>query len=253
MESTRTTTTTMQTLLLCSDAEFLNTLQSVLDERQVMPETASSSEAALEMVQRREYDVILVDWQEIGNPGDFLCGVRQSKAYADCVLVAIVADQLELRQACAAGVHFLIHKPASAVQIERCLRVAYCSTIARRRKRHREPVNIVASVRTRTQASAEAMVLNLSETGAGLRLQAAYESVGAYVGAGDEVELRFTLPNTQLTLQTRGRVVWATASHCGIRFTRMMESEQLVLEHWLTACVERSLADGRDRMSSACA
>ena len=50
--------------------------------------------------------------------------MRKSKKNQECVLVAIMRDLLDLRQAFAAGVHFLIHKPASAVQIERCLRAA---------------------------------------------------------------------------------------------------------------------------------
>jgi hypothetical protein len=68
--------------------------------------------------------------------------VRKSKKNQECVLVAIMRDLLDLRQAFAAGVHFLIQKPASAVQIERCLPAAYCATVVRRRKQHREPVRI---------------------------------------------------------------------------------------------------------------
>ena len=64
--------------------------------------------------------------RHVNSQDDFLCAVRRSKLDQDCVLVAIVRDLLDLRQAFAAGVHFLIHKPASVVQIERCLRAAYC-------------------------------------------------------------------------------------------------------------------------------
>jgi hypothetical protein len=42
-------------------------------------------------------------------------------------------DLLDLRQAFAAGVHFLLHQPASAVQIECGLRAAYCAMVVRRR------------------------------------------------------------------------------------------------------------------------
>jgi hypothetical protein len=66
-------------------------------------------------------------------------------------------------------VHLLIHKPASAVQIERCLRAAYSATVARRRKHHREPVALLASVSSRTEPFGEVAVVNLSEGGAKLR------------------------------------------------------------------------------------
>jgi hypothetical protein len=59
------------------------------------------------------FDLIVVDWREILSLGEFLCAVRRSKLNQECVLVAIVRDLLDLRQAFAAGVHFLIHKPPS--------------------------------------------------------------------------------------------------------------------------------------------
>jgi hypothetical protein len=70
----------MHTLLLCTDVPFLGVTRNVLN-----------------------------------NLAEFLRAVRHSKLNQDCVLVAIVRDLLDLKQAFAAGVHLLIHKPASAV------------------------------------------------------------------------------------------------------------------------------------------
>jgi len=106
--------------------------------------------------------------------------------------VGIVRDLLDRKQAFAAGVHSLIHKPASAVQIERCLRAAYCSIVARRRrKHHREPVVILASVNTRMPPVGEATVVNLSEGGAKLRTGVQDFITGVSLRAGDDVNLRF--------------------------------------------------------------
>ena len=162
-------------------------------------------------------------------------------------------DLLDLRQAFAAGVHFLIHKPASVVQIERCLRAAYSATVARRRKLHREPVNILATVSTRTQPFAEAVVLNLSEGGVGLRTSADPDITGVELSAGDEVDLQFPVPDTSDTLHATGVVVWRTSSHCGVRFTHIPDAERLLLEQWLTDCVERSLSEICQRMHAVCA
>src|SRR5208337_1036785 len=159
----------MHTLLLCADVQFLGTTRGVLNQLQVTPKIVGGCDEALALIQTHEFEVIIVDWREINSLGDFLCAVRRSKLNQDCVLVAIVRDLLDLRQAFAAGVHFLIHKPASVVQIERCLRAAYCATVVRRRKQHREPVTILASVSTHTQPYAEVTIVNLSE-GGGLRL-----------------------------------------------------------------------------------
>lgn len=127
----------MHTLLVCKDAQFPGITRTVLSQVQVTPKIVGGSDAALSMIQQHEFDVILVDWREIENLGDLLCAVRRSKLNQECVGVAIMRDLLDLRQAFAGGVHFLIHKPASDVQIERRLRAACCATVVRRRKQHR--------------------------------------------------------------------------------------------------------------------
>ena len=243
----------MPTLLLCGDAQFLGITRNVLNQLQVTPTIAAGADAALAMVHSDEFEVIIVDWREIDNVADFLCAVRRSKQNADCVLVAIVRDLLDLRQAFAAGAHFLIHKPASAVQIERCLRAAYCATVARRRKQHREPVEILAAVRTHSHPCGEALIVNLSEGGVGLQTGPQDFIEGVSVSAGEEIELRFALPETDEMVDVAGTVVWTTAEACGVRFRYVPETQRLVLEQWLTECVERSLARMCEGIGKACA
>ena len=243
----------MHTLVLCTDVQFLGTTRNVLNELNVTPKIVGSSDEALVMIRAHEFDVIVVDWREINNLGDFLCAVRRSKLNRESVLVAIVRDLLDLRQAFAAGVHFLIHKPASVVQIERCLRAAYGATITRRREQHREPVSLPASVSTRNQPYSEVTVENLSEGGAGVRLRANGSMEGTYLSVSEEVDLRFVLPGIGATMHTTGKVVWTTVDAAGIRFMEIPESERSLLESWLTACVERSLAELCQRLQQACA
>ena len=110
------------------------------------------------------------------------------------MLVEIVRNLLDLRPACAAGVHFLIHKPALAVQIERCPPAAYCAMVARRRKHHREPVVILASISTGTHSFGEATPVNLSDAGAKLRTGAQDFVAAVSVSAGEDVNLLFACP-----------------------------------------------------------
>jgi DNA-binding NarL/FixJ family response regulator len=251
MENIRKTTLEMNTLLLCADVQFLGTTRSVLNHLHITPKIVSNGTAALELIQHHEFDVIIVDWREIENLADFLSALRKSKLNHECVLVAIMRDLLDLRQAFAAGVHFLIHKPASPVQIERCLRAAYCATVVRRRKQHREPLELVATFSTRTQSFTEAMILNLSEGGVGLKMGT--EQPGVPPSAGEEINLRFLLPEGGPMLHTTGRIVWRTAHACGVRFSYIPDDERTALEQWLTTCVERSLSKLCERMRSACA
>ena len=252
METTRPAIA-MNTLLLCGDAQFLGITRTVLNDLHVHPQIIGTSETALEMIHALEFDVIVVDWREIDNVADFLCAVRRSKLNYECVVVAIVRDMLDLKQAFAAGVHFLIHKPASAVQIERCLRAAYCATVARRRKQHREPVQIVASVNSRQGLVGEALIVNLSEGGAGLKARSSSNFVGVSFEAGQEFDFTFALPGSEMHLIASGIVIWTTADACGVRFRYIPEEQKTALQGWLTECVERSLAELRERVHEVCA
>ena len=253
MQNTSKATAQMHTPMLCNDVAFLGITRSVLTQLQVTPRMVNTSAAAVAMIQAYEFDVIVVDWREIDNLSEFLSAVRRSKLNQDSVLVAIVRDLLDLKQAFAAGVHLLIHKPASAVQIERCLRAACSATVARRRKHHREPVVVLASVRTRTQPLGQATVINVSEGGVKLRTLAHDFVAGVSLSAGDDLNVRFVLPGTEQMLDLPGTVVWATSDACGVRFGYVPATQKANLQEWLTACVERSISRICERVREACA
>jgi len=243
----------MHTLLLCNDVAFLGITRSVLNQLQVTPKMVNTAAAAVAMIQAYDFDAIVVDLREIDNIAEFLGAVRLSKLNQDCVLVAIVRDLLDLKQAFAAGVHLLIHKPASAVQIERCLRAAYSATVARRRKHHREPVVVLASVSTHTQPLGQATVVNISEGGVKLRTVAHDFVAGVSQGAGEDLNVRFVLPGTEHMLDLPGTVVWATTDACGVRFGYIPDTQKTALQEWLTTCVERSISRVCERVREACA
>ena len=240
----RKSTFEMHTLLLCSDVQFLGATRGVLRQLGVTPRIVADCEAAMGLIEAYEFDTIVVDWREIHDLGHFLRSVRRSKMNQDCILVAIVHDLLDLRQAFAAGVHLLVHKPASVVQIERCLRAAYCASVARRRKHHREPVSLAASFSARNLPMLAATVVNLGEGGARVKMHLDSGRLDASVAGGDEVEICFTLPGSGELLHCTGIVVWTnTAGEAGLRFTYIPDDDRLALEQWLTARVEHLLAE----------
>jgi DNA-binding NarL/FixJ family response regulator len=243
----------MHTLLFCSDANFLHASREVLAQLGATTRIIADRNSAVAAIQLDNFDVIILDWPATDNFSDFISAVRRSKLNRDCMLVAIGCGLPDLRVAFAAGMQFFIHKPAAPVQIERCLRAAYSFSAARRVKRHREPIDALASIRTHAQTPRKAMVSNLGEGGARLRLAPGSSEV-ANLNVGDEVELRFALPETNDVFQGTGVVVW-TSPECdaGIRFSYIPGYERLALEHWLRACVERSVSQRHERLRRACA
>jgi DNA-binding NarL/FixJ family response regulator len=241
----------MHALLLCHDAQFLGTTHHVLQQMGGMPRVVGDCGQALAAVEAQKFDVVVVDWREIDDVAEFLCAVKRSVLNHDCVLVAIARDVLDVRQAFTAGVHFLIHKPASIVQIERCLRTAYLASIARRRKTYRAPVEMHASLGMRNVPAAQAILLNLGEGGAALRLNSHRGLPNVNLSVGDSASLSFFLPGTQDSLHVMGRVVWATsAGEAGIQFTWMAEAERIKLEVWLTDRMARSFVELRNQLAA---
>ncbi|HET6176558.1 MAG TPA: PilZ domain-containing protein, partial [Candidatus Sulfotelmatobacter sp.] len=173
----------------------------------------------------------IVDWREIDSLGEFVSAVRRSKLNADCVLVAIVRDLLDMWQAFAAGV--LRDRGAAAQATPGASQHCGCDQHTR------------LSVCRDDGGESE-------RGGAGLRMAFDAE-LGAHLSVADEVELRFTLPGTDDMLQFSGTVVWTTSAHCGVKFGHIPDAERLMLEQWLTVCVERSLAEVCGRLRAGCA
>lgn len=248
----RKSTVEMNALLLCRDVQFLGTTKRVLKQLAVRTTIDENAKSALARLANQEFDSLIVDWRELDNMGDFLASVRKSKVNQRCMVVAIVRDLLDAQQAFAAGVHFLIQKPASMTQIERCLRAAHSSFVADRRKSHREPVQIGASLSGKNLPLARATIRNIGEGGVGLQMNLAVDK--SLVSAGDQVELNFQLPGTTELIHASGVVAWVNSDgDVGVQFRYIPEVERRQLEQWLTERLERSLAEVRQQAAASCA
>jgi ActR/RegA family two-component response regulator len=236
-------------LILCNDTHFLTTLERVFRRLGVRSERCCDYSAALSTVESRKTDAIVIDWGEILNLGEFLDTLRRSKMNRDCLLIGIASDLLDLRQAFSAGVQFLIHKPASVVQIAGCLQAAHATLIAKRRKQHREPVRIAADLHTRSIPLLGALIVNLGAEGAGLKLNVTGCKTSAGLSAGDEIDLRFVSPGSRRRINASGVVAWVTPEgDAGVHFKYLPESERPQLEQWLGERFEQAVLTLRDRV-----
>ena len=241
-------------MILCEDSHFLGTMERTFTRLGVRSERSRDYTAALTALERQRTDTVVVDWREILNLGEFLETVRKSKMNQDCLLIGIASDLLDLRQAFSAGVQFLIHKPASVVQIARCLQAAHSAVIVRRRKQHREPVRIAATLHTRSVPLLGALIVNLGNEGAGLKLNMTGCKVSARLGAGDEIDLSFLSPGAGRVINANGVVVWVNPNgDAGVHFQYLPAAERPQLEQWLGERFDRAVLMLRDRVRAGCA
>lgn len=244
----------INTLILCEDTHFLLTMESVLARLGVRSERCGDYTSALQALEEKKIDSIVVDWQEIVNLGEFLQTVRQSKMNKDCLLIGIASDLLDLRQAFSSGVQYLIHKPASVVQIARCLQAAHAAVIVKRRRQHREAVRIAANLHTNSNPLLGAMIVNLGSEGAGLKLNTTGCKVSARLSAGDELDLSFISPGSGNAIHASGVVVWVNPNgDAGVKFSYLRGAEKAKLEQWLAGRFDVAVASLRERLQAGVA
>jgi ActR/RegA family two-component response regulator len=236
-------------LILCDDSHFLGTMERVFARLGVRSERSGDYTAALRALEKKRVDTVVVDWQEIVNLGEFLETMRQSKMNKGCLLIGIASDLLDLRQAFSAGVQYLVHKPASVVQIARCLQAAHAAVIVKRRKQHREPVRIAATVHTGSTPLLGALLVNLGSEGAGLKLNTTGCKESARLRAGDELDLSFMSPGSGSVIDANGVVVWVNSNgDAGVKFQYIPAAEKSKLEQWLAGRFDRAVATLRERL-----
>jgi len=236
-------------LILCEDSHFLVSMERVFAKLGVRSERSPDYTAALAALEKQRIDTVVVDWREIVNLGEFLEIIRESKMNKDCLLIGIASDLLDLRQAFSAGVQVLIHKPASVVQIARCLQAAHSAVIMKRRKQHREPVRIAATLHLKSAPLLGALIVNLGAEGVGLKLNMTGCSVSAHLSAGDEIDLSFTSPGSWRVVHANGVVVWVSRDgNAGVRFQYIPASDKAQLEQWLGERFDRAALMLRNRV-----
>jgi ActR/RegA family two-component response regulator len=218
-------------LILCDDTRFLRSLERVFAKLGVRSDRTQDYASALGTLAESKTDMVVVDRREIANLGEFLETLRNSKMNKQCLLVGIASDTLDLRHAFSAGVQFLIHKPASVVQITGCLHAAYAAVIQKRRKQHREAVRIAATLNAHDVPLLGAMVVNLGAQGAGLKLNVTGCKASASLCVGDDVDLTFISPASGQKINVCGAVIWVNQQgDAGVRFDYLPTSEQSKLE-----------------------
>ena len=236
-------------LILCDDSHFLGSMERVFARLGVRSERSNDYTAALSALEQKRIDTVVVDWREIINLGEFLGTVRQSKMNKDCLLIGIASDLLDLRQAFSAGVQYLVHKPASVVQIARCLQAAHAAVIVKRRKQHREAVRIAASLHTKSTPLLGALMVNLGSEGCGLKLNTTGCKASARLSAGDELDLSFISPGSGNVIPATGVVVWVNSNgDAGVKFSYIPAAEKLKLEQWLAGRFDVAVAMLRERL-----
>jgi DNA-binding response OmpR family regulator len=217
-----------QALLVLNDNSAAEVLTHVLDDYQVESEHCCDAEAAVQKIEEKRFDTILVDFDEPALATLILENLRQCASNKNAVVVGLWSDRTTVRSAFGMGANFVLYKPVSGEQACATLRAALALLKRERRRSFRVPVQMPLTISWNDAPEVEGIMLDLSEDGMDvLSAQPLIESQVA--------EFRFSLPSSG-ELNVLGQVAWANSNgQAGIQFVDLDEARRDALTGWLAA------------------
>lgn len=222
-----------QSLVLCNDADVLGVLRETLGQLGIDAEVCEARETALDAVDRRRFDPIIVDCDSIDSEGAVLRRIRESAANRDAIALGIIRDDSQVRDVYSSGANFVIRKPVTYEEAGRVLRTA--RSLVSRMRRHflRCVVDTLAYARI-DGVDDRPMLLDISEGGLAIQALEPLEPRRAFA-------VHFGLPGEGEEFEAVATAVWSDSSgRCGLRFLGMPPVHRQRLKLWL----ERNGADG---------
>ncbi|HKT24482.1 MAG TPA: response regulator [Terriglobales bacterium] len=224
----------LKALLLTRDQEVLRVIRRVLETVSIDLETVTSTDAARQTVDRRKFDAILIDCDDVQSGCDLIRELRRGKSNAKSIVFAITNRVTTVKDAFAIGANFVLDKPVSPDRAARSLRAAHGLILRERRRYHRHPLQTTAHVSYGNLRDVPIPLSNISEGGVALSTTRTADMTGS-------VSLRFELPGCNRSLEAKGEFVWTSeAGRVGVRFTIVPPITKSELDTWIARQLDTS-------------
>jgi len=219
---------TLESLLISKDAALLGVLRPTLEKLSVSVEVCAAIKTGAEMLQKRKFDAVIVDCDDLPGGIELLTSLRDTQSNGSSVAFAVLNGATTTQEAFKIGANFVLQKPLSPLNANRCFNAALNFMVRERRRYFRHPVEMAVRLNVPEGAETKATATDLSEGGMAMR-------IAGRLPKGVIIHLRFTLPGSKTALDLSGNVAWADGSgNVGVRFVEVPQSSQYQLEKWLT-------------------
>lgn len=221
-------------LVVCAEDETVAVLSRVLQDLDIKVEVSRNPKALLASPPARRFDAVLVDCQDEASALPLLAHFRQTPGSGHTVVIALVNAQARANDVFGWGANFLLYKPVSREGALDSLRAARGMMRQERRIEPRIPVQAQANLAFPGKENAASTLVELSESGVGLRTQ-------DQLPPACKAYLQFSLPESQAVVRLAGDVMWQDRSgRVGIRLVSVPATSKRILYHWLQ---EHAVAD----------
>ena len=219
----------LTSLVVCADAPAVQVLSRILVDLGIEVEPAQDAAAALERLQERAFDALLVDCREEAAALDLMLQARKIPANQTTLLIALVDSSNDVREVFSRGTNFVLYKPISMERATNSLRVARGLMRRERRRNQRVALHSDASIAYANIEAASATLLDLSEEGIAIQSQRP-------LPPKCKVYFQFSLPGRVNDVRLSGEVMWQDSSgRVGIRFADVPQASRKALADWLRA------------------
>lgn len=215
-----------QSLILCSDSDAIGVIRHTLNELGIDAEVCDVRETAIDILDRRRFDPIIIDCDQIDADGSVLRKLRQSNANRDSIALGIIRDDSQVREVYSSGANFVIRKPVSYEEAGLILRTARGLVMRMRRHFLRCVIDTLAYARI-DGVDDRPMLLDISEGGLAIQASEPLEPKRAFA-------VHFNLPGEKESFEAVAATAWSDSSgRCGLRFLGMPPVQRERLKGWL--------------------
>jgi len=220
----------LRCLLYSNDDRAVRLLRLSLDDLSIEVEHTTDLARCKELLLQQKFDGIVADCELADGP-ELLRSVRYTKHNRRSIVFALTGAEITMRQAFDMGAHFIIYKPLVLERVKRTISAAHGLMMREKRQHFRHPAKATTSLRIGQRPATNITMLDLSQHGALL-------DIGTVLKKNQQVQVRFTLPDTTYVVEADARVTWSDPSgRAGIHFEFVPEEAQAKLVDWV---IERS-------------
>lgn len=234
----------LESLILSEDAELVSVIRPTLEELSIEVEVCPEALTGANLLICDKYDAVIVDCDDLTGGLAVLQGLRDTPSNKNSVAFAVLnGKQTTTQEAFGMGANFVLQKPITALNAERCFHAALNFMLKERRRYFRQPVNMSVEVKVEGRIM-HATSTNISEGGIALMLREALPK-------GATPTLRFCLPLTDVPIEVQAEVAWVDLKGvAGLRFHEVPKQIQQQLERWLDARIEEDFPGTKQRVAA---
>jgi hypothetical protein len=223
-------------LLVSDDVGTIEEFKNPLRQLSISSDVCRDGPAAINVLERRKFDAVIVDFQLGQESATVLDALRLSASNRTTVTLGINGGEAVSNAASRKKVGFVIERPLSPLSVRGALKAAYGLILRERRRYFRCPISVPVVVVRSDVPAVRCDSVNISEGGMAL-------STFVPLKPGDKVQVQFTLPGHKAPFLVESTVCWWKTGHIGVRFISLSPLSTSELQDWLAGKLENALPD----------